>query len=216
VIDTGAASLSLRSRLLSLSVCTTGSQTLAATGTGYSRAAGSFIADGFADGMEFVPAGFTDNTPRVIETVTALNIATTTANTAQTAGAGRSLSVGLPQGRAFGNREFKPTSGSPYVVVEFVPGAHSLLTATAQNGMATEDGLFVIKWYGLEKLGELGIEKCVDKVKALFTPGTVIGSVRVRSDTSVRSGQILPQGNGWALCQITVPWWALSNNAIAA
>lgn len=221
MIDSSAALLSLRNRVLGLSVCTTGSQTLSATATGYARTAGSFLADGFADGMEFSVSGFANNGSRVIDSVTALNVTTTPATNppvAETAAAGRTLSVGLPIGRAWSNRRdfSKPPEGRPYIDEDFVPGTHSLITASAQNGMVTEDGLYVIKWYGLEGKGETGIRKCVDALKALFTPGTVVGNVRVRTDTSVRSGQILPQGNGWALCTVTIPWWALTNNLVAA
>jgi hypothetical protein len=88
------------------------------------------------------------------------------------------------------------------------------------SGYNNEDGLYLIKYYGLEGKGVAGIRKWCDALKALFAPGTnlVAGSntVRVRTDVSVKSGQILPQGNGWAVCTVTVPWWALSNNAVAA
>lgn len=219
MLDTSAATLALRNQALTLLVCTTGPQTLTATATGYSRPSGSFVSDGFADGMEFVPAGFTDNTPRIIESVSALTIVTTTPVTAQSSGAGRSLSVALPLIRAFGNRrDFKRIDGRPYIEEEFVPGGSGLISAPAQGGIVQEDGLYIIKWYGLEGKGELGIRRCTDALKALFVPGVtlVAGGVtlRVRTDTTVKSGQILPQGNGWAVCSVTVPWWAMSNNVV--
>jgi hypothetical protein len=50
--------LALRGRVLTLSVATTGTTSLAATATGYTRAAGSFVTDGFKPGMEVLAAGF--------------------------------------------------------------------------------------------------------------------------------------------------------------
>jgi hypothetical protein len=57
----------------------------------------------------------------------------------------------------------------------------------------------------------------VNALQALFTPGTTVATgVKVRGDTSVRSGQIIPLGDGWSTVQITVPWRAYSINTVAA
>lgn len=218
MIDQTAATLAFRNRMLSLVVATTGSQTLAATATGYTRATGSFLADGFADGLEFVPAGFSDVTPKVIESVSALSITTTSPVTAQSAGAGRSLVAGVPATRGFDNKRVKPISGRPYIEEEFVPGGHSLMGTT--SGMNNEDGTYRIRYYGIEGKGIAGIRKWIDALKALYAPGTNLvagaNTVRVRTDSSVRSTQIIPLQNGWAYSTLIVPWWALSNNTIAA
>ena len=69
--------LALRARAEGLVVCTTGVMALAATTSGYTRASGSFVADGFAIGQEIVPASFATNTPRVVKAVSALTLTTT-------------------------------------------------------------------------------------------------------------------------------------------
>lgn len=60
-----------------MSRVTTGSTALSATSTGYARAAGSFLADGFAVGMLVSGAGFTtpgNNAPKVLTAVGALTM----------------------------------------------------------------------------------------------------------------------------------------------
>jgi hypothetical protein len=204
-----------------------------ATATGYARATGSFLTEGFADGMEFLPAGFADNTIRVIDSVSALTI-TTKADAAryQSEGtgsipqptveaplAGRSFSVGNPVGRAFDNKRLKPATGRPYTEEDYVPGASTLL-GQKTGGYVYEEGLYVIKISGLENKGTGAIRRWVNAMKALFAPGTVVFAnglpVRVRDDATVKSSQILPQGNGWAVCTVTVPWRAESVNQVAA
>jgi hypothetical protein len=220
MLDQTAATLALRNRALSLVVATTGSQTLSATANGYARSSGSFLADGFADGMEFVPFAFSDVTPKVIESVTALSIVTTTATTAQGASAGRSLTVGFPATQSLDNRRCKPIAGRPYTEEEFVPGPSRLLSAPAAGGEYESTGLYIIKIYGLSDTGIGGIRKMADALLALFTPGTKLTAgayaIRPRGDTAAWAGQILPQGNGWSVCSVTVPWVAYSTNMVAA
>lgn len=228
MIDMEAVALALRNRARSLVVSTTGVVSLSATATGFARTAGSFVTDGFVEGEEIVPAGFVGNTPRVITNVSALALITSTAPAAEGAAGGRSLTVGFPLIRTYENRA--PTglpagavsipTGRVYVDENFVPATHELLSFPAQGGTAEETGLYVLTWFGLENTGSAGIRKPMDGLKALFTPGTVLvagsGTVRVRGDTSTQVGQIIPQGNGWAACQIRIPWRAYSLNVVAA
>ncbi len=75
----------------------TGSTTLAATATGYSRPAGDFIADGFRVGMPINATGFgiaTNNGPSTITAVTATDLTVTKPGTplaAEAAAAGRTI-----------------------------------------------------------------------------------------------------------------------------
>lgn len=220
MIDSNAVMLALRNRARSLVVATTGVVTLSATATGYARTTGSFVDDGFVEGEEVVPAGFAANTPRVITNVQPLTLTTSTAPAVEAAAGGRSLTVGLPLIRSFENKAVSKVVGRPYVDENFVPGTHALLTAPAQSGIVEETGLYVLTFFGVENTGHLGIRKPLDALKALFAPGTVIpagsASVRVRGDTSTQVGQIIPQGNGWAACQIRIPWQAFTNNVVAA
>lgn len=227
MLDQDAALLALRNRMLALVVCTTGAQSLSATATGYARAAGSFLDDGFRDGMEFLAAGFGtagNNGRRVIESVDATTITTTTTlafPTVEAAAGGRTLSVGLPIGRSLDNKGYTPAPGRPYIEEDFVPGGHGLRSFPAQGGTSQEDGLYVVKWYGLAGKGSSGIRRPVQALMALFAPGTVLSangvSLRMGDfNDAVKSGQIIPQGNGWSVCIVTIPWWALSINTVAA
>lgn len=218
--DLLAVHLALRNRALSLVVATTGLTNLSATATGYHRAAGSFVSDGFLAGMEIVPAGFAANTPRVIQGVTASDITTTSAPTVEAESGGRSLSVGIPTLRAFENVAFTPTSNRHYFEEDFVPATNSLLTMPAQSGVLRETGLYIPKWYGLSGVGVSALRKSVDALKALFAPGTLLvagaNTVRIGGDQAPQTGQIIPLSNGWSALTLTVPWWVLSQNQIAA
>lgn len=238
MIDSDLATLALRNRMLTLAVCTTGSMSLSATATGYARTSGSFLADGFRDGMEFLAAGFAtsgNNGYRVIESVSALNITTISTAArylsegagsipqpiAEAEGSGRTLFVGLPQGRALDNKVFAPKPGRPYIEEDFVPGGHALIGYPSQGSRNEETGLYVVKWYGLEGKGGGGIRRSVDKLRALFAPGTVLSLgdgtvVRMSRNAAAVAGQILPQGDGWAVCTVSIPWRADSTNVIAA
>ena len=77
MISNSAVLLALRNRALSLVVATTGSVSLSATATGYARAAGSFVTDGFKVGMDLTATGFTtpgNNGAHVLMAVTALTL----------------------------------------------------------------------------------------------------------------------------------------------
>lgn len=220
MIDTTAATLAFRNRALTLSVCTTGSTTLSATTTGYARTTGSFRTDGFLPGMEITPSGFAANTVDVITAVATLTLTTASARTAEVAASGRTISVTVPENRQWDNVALDPPSGRPYLTEEFVPATNTLLTLPASMGTLEETGLYVLAWHGLSDKGTGSIRKCVDALKALFSPGTTVvaGSdvIHVRTDTSVRTSQLIPQGNGWTACVLTVPWKTRTTNAIAA
>lgn len=215
--DLLAVHLALRNRALSLVVATTGPTNLSATATGYHRADGSFVTDGFLKGMEIVPAGFLANTARVIHDVTATDITTTTAPAVDAVAGGRSLSVGIPSLRAFENVSLTPESGRPYFEEDFVPATISLLTLPAQGGTVQENGLYVPKWYGLSGVGISALRKSVDALKALFAPGTLItaGAHTVRIGEA-QTGQIIPLTSGWSALTLPIPWWVLSRNLVAA
>jgi hypothetical protein len=68
----------------------TGDMTLVATTTGYTRADGSFVDDGFVVGMTITPTGFAANTVTTVTAVAALTL-TTSARAAEAGAAGRAL-----------------------------------------------------------------------------------------------------------------------------
>lgn len=218
-VDDTAATLAFRARARSLVAVTTGATTLSATATGYARAAGSFVTDGFAVGMEITPSGFASNPVAVITEVTALTL-TTAARAVEAAAAGRTIAVGLPALRAWENKDFTRVVGRPYIDDEYVPATSELRTAPANGGTLEETGLYIIKWFGIPDRGVGGIRKPLSALKLLFTPGTslVAGdhTIRVRGDVGPFTGQIIPQGSGWSRCTLTIPWRAYSRNAVAA
>lgn len=225
-LDKTAATLALRARAVSVSVATTGTTSIAATATGYTRSAGSFITDGFCVGMELLASGFAtsgNNGYKIVIAVAAgtLTVSSLTTMAVEAAGGDELLIVRLPEGRALDNVAFDPTlfSGRPYIEEDFVPATKSLM-GQRNGGLVVETGLYVLKLYGLSDKGLAGIRKVMDALEALYAPGTAMtaGSltVRVRTDLAPWSGQILPQGDGRSVCVLTVPWECYSNNAIAA
>lgn len=242
MIDSVAAQLALRARATSVVIATTGSTSLSATTTGYARAAGSFLTDGFAPGMEVLVAGFAtaaNNGYGVITFVSATvmsvtkyalgtvssadatpTIAAATATSAEVAAAGRSIVAGLPILRAYENTKIAPSPIGPYVEEDFVPATTRLLSSPALSGDIEETGIYFLKLYGLSGKGVSALRKSTDALTDLFTPGTTLtaGShtVRVRTDIGPRVGALLPLDSGWTVATLSVPWLAYSTNAIAA
>lgn len=223
MLNTTAATLALRNRMLTLSVATTGTTSLSATSTGYARAAGSFVTDGFAVGMEVLASGFAtaaNNGYGVITSVTATALGIQGGRTVEAAGANELIVAGLPEGRVYDNATFTPVSGRPYIEEDFVPATSTLVSFPASGGMVEETGLHVIKWYGLSGTGVTGIRRSVDALLDLFTPGTTVTAdgttVRVRGNPGPYAGQLLAIDGGWTVCTLTIPWLARTTNAIAA
>lgn len=129
--------------------------------------------------------------------------------------------AGLPALRAKENiGGVKPTTGTAWTEENYVPGTSSLRAGPAQGGLVEETGLYIIKWYEPQNTGAKTMDEGVDSLMALFTPGTTMAlsdgtTVRVRTDSTVKRGQILPDGKGWVYCAVTIPWWSLTNNVVA-
>lgn len=219
MIDLLAAHLALRNRALAFAGPATGTMALAATADGYSRATGSFVTDGFQVGMEITPAGFATNTVDTIKSVTATNLYTVKARAVEVSAGSRSISVGLPALRAWEGDVFTPTIGRQYIDEDFSQDT-SVLLGARDGGQVQEQGLYVLKWYGLTGYGMAGLRKSVDTLKLLFAPGTSLtaGSnvVRVRTDIAPNTGGLVHLASGYSVLVLTVPWWSLTTNAIAA
>ena len=163
-----AAIEALRTRLLTLSVCTTGSVTLSATATGYARTTGSFLSDGFAAGMEITPTGFTANTVATVTGVTALTL-TTAARAVETAAAGRTLACLLPVGRAWENAAFTPTTGAPWIEEDYLPGPAQQIPL-GQYGDVETLPQYVVKVYAAPGTGLGALHRYGDAILNLFPP----------------------------------------------
>lgn len=242
MIDTAAAVLAIRNRILGVSVATTGSVSLGATATNtstglatYTRASGSFITDGLYQGMEFTAAGFgtaANNGKGLIAGVTATVLTvypydvTSTTNTVATrtmvdeaASSGRTISVGLPGLRAWENVELIPVTGKPYVEEDFVLAPAEQITAPYNGGKILETGIYVLKLYGVENYGSFAIRKALGAIKALLAPGTSLtaGSNTLEvPGTGPSEAALQSTGDGWTVGVLTVPWRAWTRNAVAA
>ncbi len=208
--DHTATQLALRGRLLTLSVLTTGSTTLSATSTGYARTAGSFITDGFAVGMEVTPSGFTQTAVGVVTGVSALALEIDGGRDVEAAGAGRSLTVGLPSRMGWDNTRLEPTAAAPYGEEEYVPATARTITMPASGADMEATGLYVLRLYGKAEPGISALRKLADAILALFAPGTglTVGSatVRVRTDLAPWAGAIRADRPGWSVVVLTIPW----------
>lgn len=209
--------LALRTRLLTLSVATTGSATLAATATGYTRAAGSFVTDGFLPGMEILPAGFTTNTPQVIKSVAALTITTRGAPAVEDAASSRSLTCGLPSIRGWDNQRVSLLADRWAMEEGFLFQPQQMHSIAGANGIVERRGLYVIRLYGVQGPGVAALSEVADSILALFTPETTMtaGSetVRVRGNPGPYLSDFLPEPPGWIALVITIPWWMLATNS---
>ena len=101
-----------------------------------------------------------------------------------------------------------------------MPGTSTLYAGPAQGGLVEETGLYILKWYEPANTGFKVLTVGVDSLMALFTPGTTMAlsdgtTVRVRTDSTVKRSQILPDGKGWVYCAVTIPWLAYTNNIVA-
>ena len=132
MIDHKLIKRALRTQLATLEVATTGSTTLGATGTTFTRLAGSFITDGFQPGMEVTGSmeKAANNVAAAIVSVAALSMKVNRTLVTEAAAAGKTLTVGLPSYRAWENEELDPTLGVPYVEEQYLPGPTFLRTAT--------------------------------------------------------------------------------------
>jgi len=225
MLDIELARAALRTRAAQLVVATTGSVTLAATAAGYTRTTGSFVTDLFAPGMEVTPAGFTQTTPGVVTAVTATLLSIDGGRAAESAGAGRSLSVGLPNRKAYENTyvagvPLTPKVGAPYIVEMLQPGASRMITMPANGGLLEEDVLSRWNWYFPIGAGTEAIDRTVKAFKKLFTPGTNLTladstRLKVRGDTTVKHSNPV-YTDTHAVVTITIPCRAVTHNAVAA
>jgi hypothetical protein len=190
----------------------TGLTTLAATATGWTRAAGSFLADGFDLGMEATPAGFGTNTRRVIRSVSALEIkvdgADATPVPVEAAGAGRSLSALLPSRRAWENIEFKPTVWAPSVEEQYLPGPSSQETLGPGGDLEHRPTVvYIIRVpanTGLSgaRYADAFLRHLPPRLKLPLPDGNTL---MVRGDHAPYQGQLLPAEPGFAAIPVTVP-----------
>lgn len=235
MIANTTAQLACRNKALTLSVATTGSATLAATPTSYTRASGSFLTDGFAVGMEITASGFStaaNNGTAVILSVTATTMVVTAytltlgasgytqaARTlvVEAAAAARTLSAGMPTMRGWENTALAPITGIPYVMEQYVPGPTSL-EAFGTNAAIEVRPMYVLHFYVKQGVGISADGKYADKTITLFAPGTqiTVGSdtFEVRAAPGPYAGQRYQFDTGFSMVPVNIPIWGLTANSI--
>jgi hypothetical protein len=226
MLNRTATLLAFRNRLLGVTIATTGSATLAATGTGYSRTAGSFITDGFQPGLEITPAGFGANAAAVIVSRTATLLTTDSSHAVEAATAGRTLAALLPVGKLLENVPFiggsggAPIQGKPWMQEQFTAATNVRKTFSSNGGHADATGLYLVTYYGLAGKGPEGIMAVTDAILARFATGTTItdgtNAIQVSGDPGPWADAIIPQTDGFARCVVTIPWFAHTRITVAA
>lgn len=224
MIDHYAAQKALRVKLLTLEVATTGSIQISATATGYERASGSFLTDGFIPGMEVSGTGFgesANNTAKTLKSVTALTMICP--NTSVEAVGARTLAVELPNIRIWENaiplnasgEATDVVRGSPYAEEEYVPGP--MIKATlGPFGQLEALPLYVIKIYVPSGSGVGAARAYSDALLTLFAPSTSITTgATVRGDVAPFVGQLFQDvPPGFAVVPVSVPVRLRTANSI--
>lgn len=208
----------LRTTLLSVKVAQTPATTLTATGTGFTRAAGSFITDGMVPGMEVLPAGFTNNDPAVIKTVSALAITTYQANTVESAASGRSLTVGIPSIRSWENTNKKRVQQYWYFDEDYSPGG-SYVYGLGSKSFVEHTPMYFAKIEGLDGIGVEALYKMAHAIMTAFPPMLVLqfegtDIVRVMSEPAPYIGQLVNREEGAPEIVVTIPLIAETSNPI--
>ncbi len=212
--------LELRKRVRALAVCTTGSTVLAATSTGYARTVGSFLADGFAPGMELTAAGFAisaNNGTKVVQQVTATTLVCTGC-VAEAASSGKTLSVGLPAQQSWENMDFTPEAGRPFIAEQFVPGPVQQVTV-GPGGDVEYLPMYILDIFAPLNVGVAALHYYADALLALFPPRFAMtlpsGIIaRMRTDTGPFRGQMRRTRDNWVSVQLTFPLWLRAPNTI--
>ena len=224
VIDHTGIQLACRNRAInSLTVATTGSTSLSTTSTGYARASGSFITDGFVPGMEMVATGFAagNNTARVITQVVTGFITTATApDSVQGAASGRTITVGLPASRAWENIKLVPVPGTPWVEEQYIPGPSTKITLS-RTGEIELTPMYQLQIHVPEDTGISANGRYADAITDLYSPISAFTTsssivVQVRSDVGPFRGQRQQSFEGFSVIPITIPLRCRIPNVVAA
>lgn len=182
-----AARLALRAKLKTLVIASSAGN-IAAVATGFTRASGSFITEGFYPGFEVTQLGFPKNITTLITDVSDLAIKTADAPTVAGAAIGQTLSSLLPVYRRWGKnlRSDTPPTDRPYILETYQP-APSVLLGQAVGGTIEKNALYIVQWFGLPNLGDESLTVPAEAIIALFAhplqlPLATGQNVRVRGD----------------------------------
>ncbi len=210
----------IRTQLLTMEAATTGSISMETTTDGFVRTTGSFITDNFEPGMEALGTGFSassNNASHTIDRVEALTLYVS-GLTVESAGVGKTLTVGLPAGRAWENLKFEPVAGEPFMEEEYLSGPSSQITVGTDEATVVVDPLYVVKIYVPEDLGSGAANRYADAILTAFKPNRSFNltngdALRVRTDTGPFRGQLTRQRAGWVVVPITIPLRLFTQNS---
>jgi hypothetical protein len=218
MIDTQTLQVALRTRVLTLSVATCSGVNLSATGSVFTRASGSFLTDSFSPGMEVLGAGFSvaaNNARFTVTAVTALTMTVSGSLSTESAAAGKTLTVGLPAGRAWENIAYEATTSAPWVEEQLIPAGSRQITVGPLGTLETRL-LYQLQVHVPEDVGIGAPNRYADSLLTLFTPRTAItfgsDTARVRTDTGPYRGQLLRRRPGFATVPVTFPLEIRSDN----
>lgn len=205
-----------RQRALTLVVATTGSTTLGTNAAGYTRPAGSFIADGFAAGMEVVGTGFPGSigAAGVAETPTALTLPIIGGRTATGDAAVRRLSVGLPADQRWQGTQTPTatvTATRPSFLDQWVPGI------VEDPSFPADNGFYLLTWNGLSNKGIVAMFRQMQALRDLFPTGykaLVNGYLlHVTGMPAPSFTQPVTLDNGYDMSTLRIPWRVFSARA---
>lgn len=166
----------LESRLASTIVATTGSASISATATGYARAAGSFVSDGFKVGDTVKGSGFSNSANNgygIITAVSALSMTVDVDRTAEAAGT-RTLDVVMPEKRKYEGQKVEHVPSRPMVRAAVVPVSAPLVAFGDTLGLVRHQGIFAIDFYEPvdDGFGLARVERLAQAARVRFRIGT--------------------------------------------
>ncbi|CAB4180571.1 Protein of unknown function DUF4128 [uncultured Caudovirales phage] len=204
-----------RARLLTLVKASAGTLTnVGASGSAYTRASGSFIADGYSVGDEIVVAGFSNaanNGRTLVSAVTTLALTVEKSLTTEAAGPSVTLDAGLWQGRAWEGFAYAPVRGQPYL-------SESMRAITSQVRALGDGGTIAHVLAGIAVLyypagrGTLALERMAGAIMKHLKPGTSLTYGTSTSVVTEASRSPLLQEPDWISCPVIVSMAAHTTN----
>ena len=212
--------LAMRAQLLTVAVCTTGAVSLSATATGYARAAGSFLTDGFQPGMELTASGFSTSGNNGVKVITAVSdLAIACSGCAVEAAGTRTLAVALPSLRFWENTDPTQTPAAPYLIEQYLPGP-ATRDSIGPIARLTAEPMYVVQIAVPENTGRGAAASYADAILAVFPPGLALTSLsngdvlKVRGDTAPYRGQLVRGEPNTAVVTVSIPFRCHSLNSI--
>jgi hypothetical protein len=124
----------------------------------------------------------------------------------------------LPAARRWENDALKPTSGVEYVEEEFHPMGGTLRGARV-GGLLVEDGLYVIRWWGIAGVGTAALSASLRALLDRFPAGSKLTAsdasvVFIHGNPTPRRTEITNPSAypGRAVSTVRIPFWTQSVN----